>query len=242
MGWKKLNDFPNQRVIKPSYDSKIIYWKVENGKVWHQWKKLMKADIESFEIYDSNDFIGRDKDFIYHAWTKLTKVDRDTFQEVGDSYWKDKNYAFVEYETSIQPLKGLEIEGFQYLGNGFAHDNSFAYFYGKVIKSCHQPTTLKLISEDQSYARDSENIYYESAVLKNADPKTWKLLGKGFSSDEKRVFFTARKLPKVDINTWEHIYRAYSKDKNHVYCMEQIQEDKPPKDWDIERVKEHYEK
>lgn len=238
MSWKKLSDYPNQIVKK----STITFWKVENGKIWHQWKKLMKADIETFEIYTSNDFIARDKNYIYHAWKTLSKIDRDSFKEVGDSYWKDKNFAYSEFETSIQPLKGLDAESFNNLGNGFAYDKNFAYFYGRIIKSCHYPTTLKIIIKNNSFAKDIENIFFESAVLKNANIKTWKLLENSFSRDEKSVFFTARKLPKVDIETWEHIHRAYSKDKNNVYCMEQIQKDKSPKDWDLSKVKEHYKK
>ncbi len=240
MSWKKLTDFPDSKVIKPSYDSTITYWKVENGKIWHQWKKLMKADIESFEVYESNDFIARDKNFVYHAWTKLAKVDRDTFEEVGDSYWKDKNYAYLEYETSIKPLKGLDSASFKYLKNGYAFDKSFAYFCGKVIKNCNHPTTLRVIPENKNFARDDENIFYESAVLKNADLKTWKLLENAFSRDEKSIYFTARKLPRVDIDTWQHIYRIFSKDKNRVYCMEQIQEDKSPDDWNKQKVIAHY--
>ncbi|MHA7055704.1 DKNYY domain-containing protein [Aquimarina sp. M1] len=242
MSWKKLTDFPDNKVIKPSYGSTIAYWKIENGKIWHQWKKLMKADIESFEIYESSHFVARDKDFVYHAWTKLSKVDRDTFREVGDSYWKDKNYAYLKYETSIKPLKRLDVSSFNYLGSGYAYDKSFAYFYGKVIKSCKHPTTLKTIKKNTNFARNIENIFYENAVLKNADVKTWKLLKNAFSRDDKRIYFTARKLPKVDIETWEHIHRAFSKDKNNVYCVEQIQEDKSPNDWGKEKVMEQYKK
>jgi len=202
MSWKKLTDFPDNKVIKPSYDSTITYWKVENGKVWHQWKKLIKADIESFEVYKNNDFIGRDKDFIYHAWTKLSKVDRATFQEVGDSYWKDKNYAYLEYETSIKPLKGLDVSNFKYLGNGYAYDKSFAYFFGKVLKSCNHPTTLTVVSKNKSFARDIEHIFYESAVLKNADLKTWKLLENG------NIYIKHSQKIKIECIVWNKYKRT----------------------------------
>ena len=240
MKWKKLTEFPEQKVTKRSYGSSITYWKVENGKVWHQWKKLMKADIETFEVYEDNDFIARDKDFVYHGWTKLAKVDRDSFQEVGDSYWKDKNHAYMEYETSLKPLKGLDAASFNYLGNGYAFDQNFAYYYGKVIKSCTQPTTLELIPKHKTFAKDAEHVFYESAALKGADLKSWKPLKNGFSKDEKRVYFDARKLPKVDIETWEHLHRAYSKDKNRVYCMNYIEYDKSPAEWDKKKVVEFY--
>lgn len=240
MSWRKLTDYPENKVIGKEYG--ITYWKFENGKVWHQWKKLMKADFDSFEVYENNDFMARDKDNIYFAWTKLAKVDRNSFEEVGDSYWKDKNHAYFVNETSIKPLKGLDSKNFNFLGESFAFDNSFAYCDGRVMKSCTNPTTLKLIPNGGSYARDVNNIYFGGAVLKNADIKTWKLLENGFSRDEKSVFFLAKKLPKVDIETWEYIDHVYSKDKNHVYCMNHIKKDKSPKEWNLEKVNEYYEK
>ena len=238
MTWKKLISFPNQKVIGKEYD--ITYWKVENNKVWHQWKKLMKADIESFEIYEGTSFIGRDKDFIYHGWTKLSKIDRASFERVSSSYWKDKNCVYAEYETSLKPLKGLDAASFKYLENGFAYDNTFAYYYGYPIKSCQHPTTLRVIKEDHFFAIDKEQVYYERAVLKNADLETWRLLPYAFSRDDKRIYFTARKLPRVDVETWEHIHRTYSKDKNRVYCMEQVVENASPDEWDKEKVLQLY--
>ncbi|MBR0572907.1 DKNYY domain-containing protein [Pasteurella atlantica] len=52
--------------------------------------------------------------------------------------------------------------------------------------------------------------------------------------------FCNKKLPRVDINTWKHLYRAYSKDKNNVYCMNFVEKDKLPQDWNVGKVKEYY--
>lgn len=241
MNWKKLTDFTDNKIFKPPYN--ITYWKIENGKIWHQWKKLMKADIESFEVHENNDFIARDKNFVYFAWTKLPKVDRDSFEEVENGYWKDKQYAYVEYETSIKPLKGLDVSSFKYIGNGYAYDKNFAYFCGRVIKSCNHPTTLQVIENEEAgfFVKDKENIFYESAMLKNAHLKTWQPIKNGFSKDEKSVYYGAKKLTKVDINTWEHLYRSFSKDKNNVYSMNLIEKDKSPNKWDKQKVMESYE-
>ncbi|MFN3138911.1 MAG: DKNYY domain-containing protein [Allomuricauda sp.] len=240
MSWQKLIELPEQKVERPSYGSTIIYWKIEDGKIWHQWKKLSSADIESFEIYEDKDFIARDKNHIYHGWSKMTKIDRNTFEKVVEPYWTDKNYAYCEHEDSLKPLKGMDASSFTYLENGFAYDKYYAYYYGSHIKSCLHPTTLKVVKENNLFARDKENIYFETAVLKNVDIKEWRLLTDCFSSDGKSIFYTARKLPKVDVNTWEHLYKAYSKDKNRVYCMELIEKDKSPKDWNKAKIIEHY--
>ncbi|HIE41184.1 MAG TPA: hypothetical protein EYP80_00815, partial [Candidatus Aenigmarchaeota archaeon] len=204
MSWKKLTDFPDNKVIGKEYN--ITYWKIENNKIWHQWKKLMSADIESFEIYENTYFIARDKNYIYHAWSKLSKINRNTFKKAEGPYWKDENFVYFEYETSLKPLKGLDAKSFKYLENGFAYDKNYAYYYGTYIRSCKQPTTLEVLTENNFFAKDAENIYFESAALKNADLESWKLLKNSYSKDKKSIYFMKHKLPKVDLKTWERIY------------------------------------
>ena len=126
----------------------------------------MKADIESSEIEETSDFVARDRNHIYYGWTKLSKADRETFERIRDSYWKDKNFAYIENKTSVTPLKGLDSSSFSHIGNGFAFDKDFAYWYGRVIKSCTSPHPLKVVCESDSIAMDTENVYYESVSLK----------------------------------------------------------------------------
>ena len=231
--WKKLIDFQNQKVIGVC---NIIFWKIENNKVWHQWKKLTSADVDSFEVYVDNDFIARDKDYVYHAWSKLKKVDRNTFQKAEGPYWKDKNYIYFEYETSLKPLKGLDAKHFVYLDNGYAFDNHYAYYYGRAIKTCKNPQNLEIIKANKTYAKDNENVYYDGASLPNVDVATWQLLGNGYSKDKKRIYYGSKKLPRVDMDTWEHISHTYSKDKNRVYHMFLVEKDANPDDWNAEKV------
>jgi len=234
--WKKLTDFPNQKVIGKTY--KIIFWKIENNKIWHQWKKLTSADTTSFEVYVDTDFIARDKDFIYHAWSKLKKIDRNTFKKAEGPYWKDKNHIYFEYETSFKPLKGLDAMSFVYLDNGYAYDKHFAYYYGRAIKTCKYPQSLEIVKANNLYAKDKENVYYDGGSLPNVDVATWQLLDNGYSKDKKRIYYAAKKLPRVDMDTWVHISNTYSKDIKRVYNMFWVEKDANPDDWDSEKVKQ----
>jgi len=234
MSWKELIEFPDEKVIGKEHN--ITYWKIENNKIWHQWKKLVSADVESFEVYESTDFIARDKTHIYHAWSKLKQIDRSTFQKAEGPYWKDKNYIYFEYETSLKPLKGLDATSFKYLDNGFAYDKNYAYYYGTYIRSCKRPSTLEIIKENSLFAKDIDNIYFEGATLKNVDIESWKLLKECYSQDKKSIYYMKHKLPRVDLKTWEHIHKTYSKDKNHVYHMAWIEKDAIPEEWNKEKV------
>ena len=235
MSWKKLTSYKNQKVIGKMYGT--IYWEVKNNIVWHQWKKMTKADLDTFEIYDGTDFIARDKNYIYHAWDKVKMADRNSFQKIDAPYWKDKNNIYFEYETSLKPLKGLDAKNFNYLGNGFGHDNTFAYYYGTVIKKCKHPKTFTTIKEHYLFSKDQENIYFEGASLKNVDISTWKYLIHFYSRDKKGIYYTQYKLPRVDIATWEYLGENCSKDKNKVYNMQFVVKEAKSEEWTTETVK-----
>ncbi len=68
MGWLKLNEASEQKIDSKEYG--FNYWKIEDGYVWHQGRKLRKADPESFEVRSDHSqiFIARDKNNVFHAW------------------------------------------------------------------------------------------------------------------------------------------------------------------------------
>src|SRR3954453_5997747 len=105
-------------------------WEIRDSKVLHQGKPLRNADPDTFEIRDDEQtFLARDRSHVYHAWTMQKSVDRATFESLGDRYYKDKNQAYLEYETSLKPLKGQEVKHFLVLGNGYARDSVYGYYW-----------------------------------------------------------------------------------------------------------------
>ncbi len=236
MDWIRLKECSDQKIVG---ENGIVYWQIKDSIVWHQRRNINVADAESFEIHKGSEFIGRDKKYIYYAWSRVMKIDRDTFEMINEHYWADKDFIYCEYETSLKPLKGMDAKSFVYLDNGYAYDNSYAYYYGRPIKSCKNPTTLTVIADDNVpsiYAMDSENVYFDGSSLKNVDVKTWEYVDSFFSRDKKGIYYGSKKLPRTDLESWEHIYGAYSKDKKHVYRLAWIEEDAKPQDWDKSRV------
>lgn len=235
MSWKKLIDFPDQKIIG-NYNTSL--WKIEKNRVWRIGRrKLKNADKESFEVYESNYFIARDRKHIYYNYSnKPLSVDRDSFQKAGGDYWKDKHHIYFEYNVSIKPIKELNVKKFQYLNYGFAFDNNYAYHCGQQMIDCKNPNTLEVIKENNFYAKDIDNIYFKESSLKNVNIENWRLLQHEFSSDNESIYYGKKKLPNVDIKTWEYIDLAYSKDKNKVYSGEQILENELPTEWNKESL------
>ena len=240
MEWKKLFKLPSNTFKCKEYG--IIYWEIKNDKVLHQGRLIRGADASSFEIRVEADtaksltdheqqFFGRDKNHIYHAWSKLKNVDRESFVEVGNNYWKDNNLVYFEYETSLKPLKGNDVKSFVYL-EGYAKDESFAYYFGRPIKSCVNPLELKLIdSSNHLYAADNNQVYFDGVVLKDSDPSTWVLKDNYFSHDAKSAYYGSHKLPRVNIDSWVPNVDPYSTDKDSVFYMGKKLKNSIPESW-----------
>jgi len=220
MGWVKLKELPGQKVDSKKYS--FNYWKIEDGCVWHQGRKLRKADAETFEVRDEDSqiFIARDKHHVFHAWTLVKSIDRNSFEEAGGGYWLDCNNAYCEHETSIKPLKGNDADNFKYIGGPYARDSHFAYYAGRVLKNCACPLELELVTEDDCwYVGDGTSVYYDGAELKGVDFESWKKAVGGFSLDKNTVYFGSKKLSSVKLGSWKVIEGVYSSDEKHVYYM-----------------------
>ena len=220
MKWVKLEDLPGQKIDSQEYG--FNYWKIEDGYVWHQGRKLRKADTETFEVRKDHCqiFIARDKENVFYAWTLEKGIDRDSFQGVGNGYWKDCNFAYCEHETSIKPLKGEDSKNFKSVGGPYARDSKFAYYGGRPLKNCQDPLKLAMIVKGNSwYAGDGTTIYYDGAEIKGANCSTWKLIEGGFSRDNNSVYFGSKKLPRVNIDSWKVLTGSYSSDGISLYHM-----------------------
>ena len=226
--------------MKPSTEShgNLAYWESRDGIVYHQNRKIRKANVDTFEILmDEDSFLARDDKHIYHAWSLKKSIDRDSFEALGDFYYRDQNSAYAEFETSLKPLKGNDPDSFATLGCGYARDSSHGYFWGKPLRSCTSPMTLKVVeSNDEKimdYAMDSDFVYCESAALKNVDLDTWQPRVRGFSIDKNTVFYCNHSLAKVDPPSWQHITSCYSRDKNNVYHMARRIKKASPENWKL---------
>jgi len=224
----KLQWLPFSKVRKMKLSHKkhgnLCYWEVRDGVVFHQRRKIRQADPESLEILsDPHSFVARDKNHVLHGWSLVKSIDRQTFEALGDFYYRDRQFAYAEHESSLSPLKGKDAKNFKALGCGYARDASYRYWWGKPLRKCESPLALKVIKAKDDltmdYAMDKERVYCEAAALKDADLKTWQPLKQGFSKDKNTIFWMSDRLPRVDRDTWQQVRGPYSRDDNNVYVM-----------------------
>jgi len=67
------------------------------------------------------------------------------------------------------------------------------------------------------YAKDKNNIYYNSRTLKNADLNSFEYIERYYAKDRNAVYFAGIKLEDAELNSLEFINCDYLKDKQYVF-------------------------
>lgn len=204
--WQKLQTLPNQQ----THRGKILYWHIRDGAVWHQHRKIRRADPATLEVFQTDGGSG----FIA----------------------RDKNHVYAEHETSLRPIAKADPATFRYLGNDWAADRHHAYYAARRIKHCTRLDTLRLIGE--CYAADADHVYWDGKLLPQADPATWQFVAAApaFSRDARHVYCYWDPLPEADPASWRHLHDSFSKKLRHVYYGTRIIPHENPADWNTERA------
>ena len=130
--WQKLQTLPNQQ----THRGKILYWHIRDGAVWHQHRKIRRADPATLEVFQTDGgsgFIARDKNHVYHAWTTLKNIDRASFEHIAAYLWRDKNHVYAEHETSLRPIAEADPASWRHLHDSFSKKLRHVYYGTRII-------------------------------------------------------------------------------------------------------------
>ena len=173
-----------------------------------------------------------------------TIANAEYFKENGEVYYK------MPYYEIKSKVKDVDIESFEPLkedrgliGDYYAKDNKYVYFYGKKLKDV-LPEGFETVKEN--YVKDSKNVYKIEADITDSIPissdnkintkkisldgldvKTFRALenGKDVTSidyfvDKNNIYYAYENLEKIqgaDKNSFEVLGNYIAKDKNNVY-------------------------
>jgi len=143
-------------------------------------------DIKSVKILNDRFFV--DKNNVYNMsidghshfcmWQKLDEIDSASFEFLNDYYQKDKNFVYNSYNYwgwgPSNRIQGADVGTFQLLSEQYAKDKYNVYFaqfmnLKKVAEA--DLDTFEVLSEDNNYALDKNNMYYLGKVLGEAGEK-----------------------------------------------------------------------
>ncbi|WP_374123752.1 DKNYY domain-containing protein [Leptotrichia hongkongensis] len=215
-------DFKNLRELDWKYfgDDKNIYYFDEDS-----FKKVDKADINSFERIDSTGFF-KDKNNVYYEGEKVEGIDTNSIEVISGMWIKDKNNVFYEG----QKLKGISSDNFNYFDGGLSYETILFDKNGiyKFLKNEGDEKALEIIRLDG-----------KELDLKTLERITSVFDSSNYFKDKNGIYYMdGNKFVKVngaDKNSFEVTESGkYGKDKNNVYFEGKRMEGKNPKEFEEE--------
>ena len=213
---------------------------------WYNQK--VKINPKDFKLYKNKDkiryFRNNGKIYDLKGLNELNGIeDVDTFEVLDDEYSKDKHNIYYDGVT----LSDVDMDTFQIImPNYYAKDKNRVYSRHKKIKGAN-PKTIKVLNI--AYIKDDKTVFSDfsfSNTLKNADVKSFEVLGQYYGKDKNNVYLMGEKIKKADVKTFQVIseesFKHYSKDKNNVYLETYIIEGADPKTFEIIKEEPSYSK
>jgi hypothetical protein len=155
------------------------------------------CDINSFTILEYP--YSKDNTSVFYVYNKIEGADANTFSVVKSDFSKDKNHVFIK--TKI--LKGADAATFKVVPHNDEYLDEFKYtmdrehiFWKDKMLINVNINSFKVLGLD--YSTDGKNIYFRTAVVKNADPSTFKTYNHGYgdtdAEDAKNKYFKGIKV------------------------------------------------
>ena len=159
--------------------------------------------------------------WIYFEWPNLkSQYYLKRSEEAGKCYRIYKGKLDFVTITELKrvyrhTIPGVDVSSFEVIGN----------FCDTIYDCLHC----------EIWAKDANQVYYRTSILKDADPITFIPLSQsGFSKDQKRVFFRDKTLSNADARTFEVIKAEYGRDSKFVYYKDKaLTVVKNPKSFEI---------
>ena len=212
---KFLPDVESFKILKDGYarDKGTIYY---NGETVKKQNGDNEVDIKTFEILEGN--VAKDKNTVYINGIDYPNVDVNTVKIVKSkddfiNYVKDKNGIYWIGSPDVEANRHYDKETFEDLGDFFARDKNYIYYFEKPLKFVDKASFKKL---SDSYISDKNGIYYLDKIIKGADKNSFEIMGWGYAKDRNNVYYEDKKVSGADINTFE-VKEDIVKDKNSIY-------------------------
>lgn len=224
-------DLATFRVLQDDYSC-------DASHVWFQGRLLPDANPSELRIltygYACTDSA------VYYLFKKI-KGDPQTFVVHATGYTEDANDVYWDQ----YPLHVCDKESFRILPrkphkkNHWAKDKQYVYY---MLHSRDSVIVRSPIADydsfeeiDHYYARDKEQVYYCDTIVENANPATFRYVGRLYCQDDAHVFFKGKKVCDYTASFME-LNNSCAKDSLHVYYREKTIEGADPVTFRLEKA------
>lgn len=203
-----------------SYKGKIYFYDASCQAV-PGYAEVDGADAGTFKVLNSE--YANDKSNCYRRNYVIRFADPKTFKVLSENYAKDG--IAVYYDGVVVP--GLDPENFEVVNYNMWKNKSGNYYPKDILDNRCLFDHLKGLMGD--FGRNENNVYVGNEKIEGADPKTFSILGFGYSKDAQNVYYWKEKVPDADpksmiildrglqITGADFIRPTVARDKNNVF-------------------------
>jgi len=209
-------------------------YREKDGKVTFNGEEITDT---SFVVL--NDVFAKSDSGAYYKRYGIPDADLETFTGLDKHYAKDKatvyycdeeregqNYYLTKHSVIIK-VRGARPASFAILGEGYegyAKDDKRAYFKGTGF-DVKDVASLSVI--DGRFLKDRFHVYFDQAVVKGADPATFRAMKEFYARDTGHVYYYGyhsdlyngiHEIP-CDAATFTILDYPYSKDASAVFYL-----------------------
>ncbi|MBL7684715.1 MAG: DKNYY domain-containing protein [Deltaproteobacteria bacterium] len=225
-----------------------IYYISQASRGTEKSYRKTAADFEiaqALEDFNESPSYLSDANYVFRNGVLLKGVNPKEFKVFNRIFAGDGKTVFTPYgNAKVLHPEYFEVldDGDRYINKGlndlpgcragYGRDDLHVYWFSgdsmtkhaSIVRSCKK--TASFVSIEYGYGKDDDFVYFEGKRVKGADPKSWAMLNRYYSSDNQSVYYFTEKVPDADSNTFEVIPEIgegylpdsnFGRDRSHVF-------------------------
>lgn len=181
-------------------------------KIGVNYLEVKNADYETFKVINNDLKIdlALDKNYVFLNTSILELADPNTFAQMKGYYWKDsKNVYLLRFGHINARIIDADPKTFEVFNNDlWSKDKNHIYYRANKLIDAESKSFVPL---DEDWGKDDNFYYYHSLTLYTLDYKSAKLLNPYYLKDKNSVFYCGTlvkdanpKTFKVDVGCFGH--------------------------------------
>lgn len=210
-------------------------YRVEKAKVVFEWPwnaghgtdiDDVDADVGTFQLLGNSKSIwAKDKYKLFFKGMTVDSINPQFFVLLNEEYGKDDKTVICR----MKPILEADVTTFRV--KEFRDDAGKKVVLGldkNAAYTCSENGYRHLVSNSidnfrpikHSFYKDSENVWWNSIQMPDANPDSFKVLSGGYATDGGAVYYRGKEVTGADASTFKVTSDYHAKDKNYKYEFE----------------------
>lgn len=220
-----------------NYNERHQLYMKDKDNVYSTYSRINDSDPATFMVLDN--YYSRDKNHVYYEGKLLPNLDTQAFRFVtiqdeestfytynayNSLFVKDNRHVYYK-DTLIAELNPATAE---LVASGYIKDDKHVFRATKLLDvdaSSFRILRLNWSYREEIYSLDKNYVYFDDAIIHEADPETFTLI-REYAKDKSNVYFRGKKIEGAESETFTCLSNNFQ-DANWVYVNGERTDTKP---------------